>query len=125
VLEQIERETGEVLEKTLIKDIDRLVRFRNHIVHMSYQQSPNKYQPLLNTAQMAHVAALAGDCARHYLDFLSTAFSELNLPIRTIRPHYHCDDGWPKGQCLSRRSPGEGGQMCPVQLRKIEMFTAP
>jgi hypothetical protein len=89
VLGQIERATSDVLEKQTLKDIDRLVLFRNRIVHMSYQQRPGKYQPALNAAQMVHIAALAGDTARDYLDFLSYEFSELNLPIRTIRPwHY-------------------------------------
>ena len=61
---------------------------------MSYQQRPRKYQPALNAAQTAHVAALAGDTARDYLDFLSYEFSKLKLPIRTIRPlHYFRDSG--------------------------------
>jgi hypothetical protein len=42
----------------------------------------------LNAKQMAHIAALAGDTARDYLDFLSYEFSELNLPIRTIRSRH-------------------------------------
>jgi hypothetical protein len=88
VLDQIERLTGDVPEETLIKDIDRLVLFINRIVHMSHRERPNKYQPLLNTAQMAHVAGLASDCARYYLDYLSYEFSELNLSIKTIRPFH-------------------------------------
>jgi hypothetical protein len=92
VLGQVERVTGYVLEEQLAKDIDRLVLFRNRIVHMSYQERPGKYQPLLNAAQMLPLAALAADCARHYLDFLSEAFSELKLPIRTIRPWRYFDD---------------------------------
>lgn len=92
VLGQIERVTGYVLEEQLAKDIDRLVLFRNRIVHMSYQERPGKYQPLLNTAQMLPLAALAANSARHYLDFLSEAFSEIKLPIRTIRPWRYFDD---------------------------------
>ena len=64
---------------------------------MSYQERPDKYQPLLNAAQMAHVAALARESARHYLDFLSYEFSELNLPIRTIRPWHYFDDAGKAG----------------------------
>lgn len=97
VLGQIERASGHVLEERLVKDIDRLVIFRNRIVHMSFQARPSKYKPLLNTAQMAHVASLANDTARYYLDFLSETFSDINLPIRTIRPwRYFDNDDWPK-----------------------------
>lgn len=96
VLGQIERASGHLLEEQILKDIDRLVTFRNRIVHMSFQAQPGKYKPLLNTAQMAHIAALAGDTTRYYLDFLSETFSELNLPIATIRPWRHFDNEWQK-----------------------------
>jgi hypothetical protein len=43
VLGQIERTTWDVLETQTLKDIDKLVLFRNRIVHMSYQQHPGKY----------------------------------------------------------------------------------
>lgn len=92
VLYQIDRISGEVLEDTLIKDIDRLVLFRNRIVHMSYESRPDRYRSMLNTGQVAHIATLAKDCAYHYLDFVSYEFSELNLPIRTIRPFWHLED---------------------------------
>ena len=92
MLYQIKRVTGNVLEDTLIKDIDRLVLFRNRIVHMSYQARPDRYRSMLNTGQVAHIAALAKDCAYQYVDFLSDEFSELNLPIRTIRPFWHLED---------------------------------
>ena len=92
VLYQIKRVTGDVLEDTLIKDIDRLVLFRNRIVHMSYQARPDRYRSMLNTGQVAHIAALAKDSAHQYVDFLSYEFSELNLPIRTIRPFWHLED---------------------------------
>jgi hypothetical protein len=96
VLGQIERVTGYVLAQQLVKDIDRLVLFRNRIVHMSYQERPGKYQPLLNAAQMMPLAALAADSVRHFLDFLSEAFSELKLPILTIRPwhYFHGDSAY-------------------------------
>jgi len=86
LLDQIERLTGNVLEKSLIKDIDRLMVFRNRIVHMSYQEKPKRYGSMLNAGQAAHIAVLGGRCAHQYLDFLSYEFSELSLPIRTIRP---------------------------------------
>ena len=89
VLYQIKRVTGNVLEDTLIKDIDRLVLFRNRIVHMSYQARPDRYRSMLNTGQVAHIAALARDCACQYVDFLSDEFSELNVPIR---PLWHLED---------------------------------
>lgn len=92
VLDQAERVTGYVLEDKLVKDIDRLVLFRNRIVHPSYQERPGRYQPLLNAAQMLPLAALAADSARDYLDFLSEAFSEMKLPIRTIRPWRYFED---------------------------------
>ena len=92
VLYQIKRVTGNVLEDTLIKDIDRLVLFRNRIVHMSYLARPDRYRSMLNTGQVAHIAALARDCACQYVDFLSDEFSELNVPIRTIRPLWHLED---------------------------------
>ncbi len=94
VLDQIERIIGDVPEDTLIKDIDRLVLFRNRIVHMSYQERPDRYRSMLNTGQVAHIAALAKDYAYRYVDFLSYEFSELNLPIRTIRPFWHLEDDW-------------------------------
>jgi hypothetical protein len=96
VLGQVERVSGHVLEEQILKDIDRLVTFRNRVVHMSFQAQPGKYKPILNTAQMAHVAALAGDTVRYYLDFLSETFSGLKLPIPTIRPWRHFDDEWQK-----------------------------
>lgn len=92
VLYQIKRVTGDVLEDTLIKDIDRLVLFRNRIVHMSYQARPDRYRSMLNTGQVAQIATLAKDYAYQYVDFLSYEFSELNLPIRTIRPFWHLED---------------------------------
>jgi hypothetical protein len=88
VLDQIERLTGEVLEESVVKNIDRAVLFRNRIVHMSYYDRPNNYRSLLNTGQVAHMAEMAMGCARSYLDFLSYEFSELDLPIRTIRPFW-------------------------------------
>ena len=92
VLDHIERLTWDVLEDRLIKDIDRLVLFRNRIVHMSYYERPNLYRSLLNTGQVAHMAEMAKGCAHEYVDFLSYEFSELNLPIRTIRPFWHLED---------------------------------
>jgi len=92
ILRQIERNTGDVIEETLLKNMDQLRLFRNRIVHMSYQYQPGRYGPMLNSGQAAHVAALASDCAHDYLDFLSYEFSELKLPIRSIRPHWHFDD---------------------------------
>lgn len=97
VLGQIERLTGDLPEETLLKDIDRLVLFRNRIVHMSYQERPDRYRSMLNTGQAAHIAALASDCARYYVEFLSYEFSELNLPIRTIRPFHDFDNDLRKG----------------------------
>lgn len=82
VLGQVERLSGHVLEEQILKDIDRLVTFRNRIVHMSFQAQPGKYKPILNTAQMAHVAALAGDTVRYYLDFLSETFRSLSCRSR-------------------------------------------
>ena len=75
------------LEVDLIKDIDRLMLFRNRVLHMSYQVRPNKYKTLLNTGQVAPLAKLASDTARNYLDFLSFAFDEMQLPIRAMRPY--------------------------------------
>ncbi len=92
VLDHIERLTGEVLDDRLIKGIGQLVLFRNRIVHMSYQERPKRYRPLLNTGQVAHIATLAKKYAYQYVDFLSYNFSELNLPIRTIRPFWHLED---------------------------------
>jgi hypothetical protein len=91
VLEQIERVNGHFFEQQLIKDVDRLVPFRNRIVHMSYHERPGKYQPVLSAAQMLPLAALAADSARHYLESLSEEFSEMKLPIRTIRPWHYFD----------------------------------
>jgi hypothetical protein len=92
VLGQIERASGHVLEKQILTDIDRIATFRNRIVHMSFQAKPGKYKPILSSAQMAQIAALASDTTRHYLDFLSETFSELNLPIPTIRPWRHFEN---------------------------------
>lgn len=92
VLSQIERVRGEVPEPELIKEIERLVLFRNRIVHMSYQERPDRYRSMLNPRQAAHLAAHAAGCTRHYLNFLSDEFSEMNLPIRTIRPWWHLED---------------------------------
>lgn len=89
VLEQIERVNGHVFEQQLMKNVDRLVLFRNRIVHMSYHERPGKYQPVLSTAQMLPLAALAADSTRDYVESLREAFAEMKLPIGTIRPwHY-------------------------------------
>ena len=88
VLYQIERSTGGALGRSAIRNIDRVMRFRNRIVHMSFEAQPARFGPMLNTAQAVPIAALASDCARDYLDFVSSEFSDLELPIRTIRPYY-------------------------------------
>jgi hypothetical protein len=74
-----------------VKDIDRLMLFRNRIVHMSYQERPGKYKSLLNVGQFSSIAKLARERAQCYLDFLNYEFGELNLPIPTIRPARHFD----------------------------------
>lgn len=91
VLEQIERVNGYVFERQLLKDVDRLVHFRNRIVHMNYQERPGKYQPVLSAGQMLPLAELAADSTRHYVETVRESFSEMKLPIRTIRPWHHFD----------------------------------
>lgn len=85
VLSQIERVTGRTLEGVLLQDIDRLRNFRNRIVHMNFLQRRSRYQSVLNSAQATHIAKGAYYCAHQYLEFLSEEFSELNLPIVTVR----------------------------------------
>jgi hypothetical protein len=82
VLAQIERTTGHAMESALINEIDQLRSFRNRIVHMRR----DRYGANLDDSQAVLLAERAYSSARSYLDFLTTKFSELNLPIRTVRP---------------------------------------
>jgi hypothetical protein len=92
IVTAIEGGTGYGLENTEIRDIDRLMTFRNRIVHMSFHERPGKYKALLNANEAVHIAAAACETARRYLDLLSTGFSEMRLPIPTIRPYWHFED---------------------------------
>lgn len=92
VLDLIYRRTGDELEKSVLDEIERVITFRNRIVHMNFQRKPNRHKALLNPAQAASIAAKAKECARDYLDFIGHNFSELKLPIRTIRSLWNLDD---------------------------------
>jgi hypothetical protein len=80
ILAQIERTTGQAMESALIKEIDQLRSVRNRIVHMR-----DRYRDVLDGSQAVLLAERAYSSARSYLDFLTTEFSRLNLPIQTVR----------------------------------------
>jgi hypothetical protein len=86
ILGQIERTTGQTLEGALVKEIEQLRSFRNRIVHMSFVQKRDQYRAILNGSEAVLLAARAYSSARGYRDFLIAGFSELKLPIRTVRP---------------------------------------
>jgi hypothetical protein len=79
-------------EEDLIQAIDQIMKLRNSIVHMRFQERPDEFGAFLSTKEVSPLAKQAWDAARQYLDFLSFAFDEMNLPHPTIRPHGHFDD---------------------------------
>ncbi len=59
--------------------------FRNGIVHMSFVEKRGRYDAVLDLGEVVDVARSASSTVQGYLDFVSTAFSELKLPIQTVR----------------------------------------
>jgi hypothetical protein len=49
-------------------------------------QKRDQYRAILNGSEAVLLAARAYSSARGYRDFLIAGFSELKLPIRTVRP---------------------------------------
>jgi hypothetical protein len=92
VMTQIEEAIGCGPEEDLIQAVDWVTKFRNRIVHMSFQERPGKYKALLNTKTLSPLAKQACDAARRCLDFLRFAFDAMNLTLRTVRPDRHFDD---------------------------------
>jgi hypothetical protein len=84
VLGQIQRTTGKTLEPSLAEGIERLRDWRNRIVHMNDSYRPDRYKPMLDAAETKRLAGEASGCAGRYLDFVSRAFAEIALPIRTL-----------------------------------------
>jgi hypothetical protein len=85
VLDQIRRTTGRTIESALAKEIEDLRNFRNGIVHMSFVEKRGRYDGVLDLGEIVDVASSAPSTVQGYLDFLSTAFAELKLPIQTFR----------------------------------------
>ena len=85
VLNQIKRTTGRTIDSVLAKEIDDLRNFRNGIVHMSYIEKRGRYDGVLDLGELVDVARAASFTVQGYLDFVSTAFTELKLPIQTVR----------------------------------------
>lgn len=84
VLDQIRRTTGNAVEPSLADSIERLYDLRNRVVHVSTIYRPERYEPMLDAGEAKRMAAEASGCARRYLDFVSRAFAEIALPIRTL-----------------------------------------
>ena len=85
VLNQIKRTTGRTMDGALAKEIDLLRNFRNGIVHMSFVEKRGRYDAVLDLGEIVDVARTASSTVQGYLDFVSTAFAELKLPIQTFR----------------------------------------
>ncbi len=85
VLDQIKRTTGRRMDSALAKEIEDLRNFRNGIVHMSAVEKRGSYDAVLDLGELVDVAGSAPSIVQGYLNFVTTAFAELNLPIRTFR----------------------------------------
>jgi hypothetical protein len=87
VLDQIKRTTGRTMDSGLAKEIELLRNFRNGIVHMSFVEKRGRYDAVLDLGEVVDVARNASSTVQGYLDFVSTAFAELKLPIQTFRSY--------------------------------------
>jgi hypothetical protein len=87
VLDQIKRTTGRTMDSGLAKEIELLRNFRNGIVHMSFVEKRGRYDAVLDLGEVVDVARNASSTVQGYLDFVTTAFGELNLPIQTFRAY--------------------------------------
>jgi hypothetical protein len=87
VLGQIKRTTGRTIDSALAKQIEDLRNFRNGIVHMSFVEKRGSYDAVHDLGEIVDVATSAPSIVQGYLDFVSTAFSELKLPIQTFRSY--------------------------------------
>ena len=87
VLDQIKRTTGRTMDSGMAKEIELLRNFRNGIVHMSFVEKRGRYDAVLDLGELVDVARTASSTVQGYLDFVSTAFAELKLPIRTFRAY--------------------------------------
>jgi hypothetical protein len=87
VLGQIKRTTGRTIDSALAKEIEDLRNFRNGIVHMSFVEKRGHYDAVLDAGELVDVASSAPSTVQGYLDFVSTAFAELKLPIQTFRSY--------------------------------------
>jgi len=87
VLDQIKRTTGRRMDIALAKQIEDLRNFRNGIVHMSFVEKRGSYDAVHDIGELVDVARSAPSIVQGYLDFVTTAFAELNLPIRTFRAY--------------------------------------
>jgi len=87
VLDQIKRTTGRRMDIALAKQIEDLRNFRNGIVHMSFVEKRGSYDAVHDIGELVDVARSAPSIVQGYLDFVTTAFAELKLPIRTFRTY--------------------------------------
>jgi hypothetical protein len=87
VLGQIKRTTGRSIDSGLAKEIDDLRNFRNGIVHMRFVEKRGSYDAVLDLGEVVDVARSASSTVQAYLDFVTTAFAELKLPIQTFRAY--------------------------------------
>jgi hypothetical protein len=87
VLEQIKRTTGRRMDAALAKQIEDLRNFRNGIVHMSFVEKRGSYDAVHDAGELVDIASTASSTVQGYLDFVTTAFAELKLPIRTFRAY--------------------------------------
>jgi hypothetical protein len=87
VLGQIKRTTGRTLDSGLGKQIEDLRNFRNGIVHMRFVEKRGEYDAVHDAGELVDVASSAPSTVQGYLDFVSTAFTDLKLPIQTFRAY--------------------------------------
>ena len=87
VLDQIKRTTGRRMDSALARQIEDLRNFRNGIVHMSFVEKRGSYDAVHDIGELVAVARSASSTVQGYLDFVSTAFAELKLPIQTFRAY--------------------------------------
>ena len=84
LLGHLRRITGDELED-LERNLAVSVQARNRIVHMAYLLRPRLASPVLEPRQVRHLARLAVNTAADYIDLIDETFSEIGLPISTIR----------------------------------------
>lgn len=92
VFRHIERLTHTNIDDDLRARLKGVIQARNRIVHMTYLMNPKRYPSIMNDRQVIYSAEIGLETAREYISLVDESFSEINLPIETIRPEWYFDE---------------------------------